>query len=93
MPQRLAAAGGLIARVARTCDHARLFTRGEPPMQPQPRHRRASLWLFAACVALYLGLVGPWLISAASTLAVAAGLILLVALLVWAWRLFGRPFN
>ena len=62
-------------------------------MQPQSRHRRASLWLFAACVALYLGLVGPWLISAASTLAVVAGLILLVALLGWAWQLFGRPFN
>ena len=63
-------------------------------MQLQPRHRRAiSLGLFAACVALYLGLVGPWLISAASTLAVAAGLILLVALFAWAWRLFGRPFN
>jgi hypothetical protein len=63
-------------------------------MQPQPRHRRAtSLWLFAACVALYLGLLGPWLISAASTLAVVTGLVLLVTLLVWAWRLFGRPFN
>ena len=63
-------------------------------MQLPPRHRRAtSLGLFAVCVALYLGLVGPWLISAASTLAVAAGLILLVALLVWAGRLFGRPFN
>ena len=63
-------------------------------MQLPPRHRHAtSLALFAVCVALYLGLVGPWLISAASTLAVAAGLILLVALLVWAGRLFGRPFN
>ena len=63
-------------------------------MQLQSRHHRTiSLGLFAVCVALYLGLVGPWLISAASTLAVAAGLTLLVALLVWAWRLFGRPFN
>ena len=63
-------------------------------MQLQSRHRRAiSLWLFAASVALYLGLLGPWLISAASTLAVATGLIFLVALLAWAWRLFGRPFN
>lgn len=62
-------------------------------MDPQPRHRRASLWLFAACVALYLGLVGPWLISAASTLAVTVGLALLVALLAWAWRLFGHTFT
>lgn len=62
-------------------------------MDPQPRHRRASLWLFAACVALYLGLVGPWLMSAASTLAVTVGLALLVALLVWAWRLFGHTFT
>lgn len=62
-------------------------------MDPQPRHRRASPWLFAACVALYLALVGPWLISAASTLAVAVGLVLLVALLVWAWRLFGNTFT
>lgn len=62
-------------------------------MEPQSRHRRASLWLFAACVALYLGLLGPWLISAASTLAVAAGLVLLVALLAWGWRLFGSTFT
>ena len=67
----------------------RLFT----DVKPSPAHRAISLGLFAVCVALYLGLVGPWLISAASTLAVAAGLTLLVALLVWAWRLFGRPFN
>jgi hypothetical protein len=92
MPQRLAARGGITARVRR--DVAPRYTRGEPPMQLQSRHRRAiSLGLFAVFVALYLGLIGPWLISAASTLAVAAGLTLLVALLVWAWQLFGRPFN
>ncbi|MBU6249347.1 MAG: hypothetical protein KGN77_16520 [Xanthomonadaceae bacterium] len=62
-------------------------------MEPQPRQRRASPWLFAACVALYLGLIGPWLISAASTLAVAVGIVLLVTLLVWGWRLFGSTFT
>ena len=36
-------------------------------MKPTSRMRRASPWLFAACVAIYLGLLGPWLISAPST--------------------------
>ena len=62
-------------------------------MEPQSHRRRVSLWLFAGCAALYLGLVGPWLISAASTLAVIAGLVFLVALLAWAWRLFGQTFT
>lgn len=48
-----------------------------------------SPWLFAACAALYLGLVGPWLMSASSTLAVAIGIGLGIALLAWALLLFG----
>lgn len=47
--------------------------------------------LFAVCAALYLGLMGPWLISAASTLYVLCGVALLVALAIWAFVLFGRP--
>lgn len=57
------------------------------------RQRAQGPWLFAACAALYLGLVGPWLISAPSTFAVICGVLLLVALLAWAWRLFGRNPN
>ena len=54
------------------------------------RQRAQGPWLFAACVALYVGLIGPWLISAPSTLAVTCGVLLLIALLVWAWRLFAN---
>ena len=60
-------------------------------MKASTRSRAGSLWLFAACVALYLGLLGPWLISATSTLAVMVGVALFVALLAWAWQLLGRP--
>lgn len=52
-----------------------------------------SPWLFAACAALYLGLIGPWLISATSTLTVAAGIGLGVVLLAWALVLFGYSNN
>jgi ABC-type Na+ efflux pump permease subunit len=46
-----------------------------------------SPWLLAFCVLLYLGFVGPQLISATSTLAVIAGLVLLAA---WSYRLLSR---
>lgn len=54
------------------------------------RQRTHGPWLFAACAALYLGLIGPWLISAPSTFAVGCGVVLMVGLIAWAWRLFGR---
>lgn len=60
-------------------------------MKPLARPRAGGLWLFAVCVALYLGLLGPWLISASSTLAVFFGVAIFVALLAWAWRLFAQP--
>lgn len=60
-------------------------------MTPTPRPLRHSPWLWAVCALLYTGLIGPWLISAASTLAVACGIALFIALLAWAFVLFGRP--
>lgn len=47
-----------------------------------------SRWLFATCALAYLSLAGPWLISAASTAAVVAGIALLAGLLAWGVRLF-----
>ncbi|MEV8521345.1 hypothetical protein ABZR86_16240 [Dyella marensis] len=49
-----------------------------------------SPWLLAFCVLLYLGFVGPQLISATSTPAVIAGLVLLVLLAAWSYRLLSR---
>ena len=49
-----------------------------------------SPWLLAPCVLLYVGFVGPQLISATSTLAVIAGLVLLVLLAAWSYRLLRR---
>ncbi len=49
-----------------------------------------SPWLLAACAVLYLGFVGPQLISAANTYAVVVGLILLVLLAGWGYALFVR---
>ena len=65
-----------------------------------------SPWLLAPCVLLYVGFVGPQLISATSTLAVIAGLVLLVLLAItlaviaglvllvllgaWSYRLLSR---
>ena len=49
-----------------------------------------SPWLLALCVLLYVGFVGPQLISATSTLAVIAGLVLLVLLAAWSYRLLSR---
>ena len=50
----------------------------------------ASPWLFALCLLLYVGFVGPQLISATNTFAVIAGLILLGLLAAWSYRLLGR---
>ncbi|HWU77824.1 MAG TPA: hypothetical protein VN043_15090 [Rhodanobacter sp.] len=52
-----------------------------------------SYWLFGGCVAACLGLIGPWLISAASTLSVLAGIACMAMLIGWAIVLFGRPNN
>ena len=49
-----------------------------------------SPWLLAPCVLLYVGFVGPQLISATSTLAVLAGLMLLGLLAAWSYRLLRR---
>lgn len=40
-------------------------------------------WPFAFCLVLYIGVIGPELISAASTAAVVIGLVLLLLLLAW----------
>ena len=50
----------------------------------------ANPWLFALCLLLYVGVIGPQLISATSTFAVIAGLILLGLLAVWAYHLLNR---
>ena len=50
----------------------------------------ASPWLLALCLLLYLGFVGPQLISATNTFAVIAGLVLLVLLAAWSYRLLSR---
>ncbi len=50
----------------------------------------ASRWLFALCLLLYVGFVGPQLISATSTFAVLAGLGLLGLLAAWSYRLLRR---
>jgi len=50
----------------------------------------ASRWLLALCLLLYVGFVGPLLISATSTLAVLAGLILLGLLAAWSYRMLSR---
>lgn len=60
-------------------------------MKPILRTLAQSYTLFVVCAAVYLGLLGPWLISAASTLSVLCGLALLMALAIWAFVLFGRP--
>lgn len=49
-----------------------------------------SPWLLAACTVLYLGFVGPQLISAASTFAVLAGIVLLVLFAAWGYVLLVR---
>lgn len=53
----------------------------------------ASPWLLALCLLLYVGVVGPQLISATSTLAVIVGLVLLGLLAAWSYRLLSRLFR
>lgn len=60
-------------------------------MKPILRALAHSHLLFALCAAVYLGLLGPWLFSASSTLCVLCGIALLLALAIWAFVLFGRP--
>jgi hypothetical protein len=48
------------------------------------------LWPFVACLLLYIGFIGPELISAASTTAVLAGLGLLALLVAWGVLLLRR---
>ena len=51
------------------------------------------LWPFVVCLLLYVGFIGPELISANSTLAVLAGLALLVLLVAWGIVLLYRGFT
>ena len=51
------------------------------------------LWPFVFCLLLYVGVIGPELISAASTLAVVVGLMLLILLLTWGYLLLRRGFT
>ncbi|MDR3446846.1 MULTISPECIES: hypothetical protein [unclassified Dyella] len=51
------------------------------------------LWPFVFCLLLYVGLIGPELISAASTLAVVVGLVVLALLLAWGYLLLRRGFT
>ena len=53
----------------------------------------ANPWLLALCLLLYVGVVGPQLISATSTSAVIVGLVLLVLLAAWSYRLLSRLFR
>jgi hypothetical protein len=50
------------------------------------------LWPFVVCLLLYVGFIGPELISATSTLAVLAGLALLALLVAWGVVLLRRGF-
>ncbi|HEY9130796.1 MAG TPA: hypothetical protein VIM98_03485 [Dyella sp.] len=47
-------------------------------------------WWFAACAVFYIGFVGPRLISAPDSLAVLGGIVLLLLLVAWGYRLFIR---
>ena len=49
-----------------------------------------SPWLLLVCTVLYLGFIGPQLISAANTFAVLIGLLLLVLLALWSYALLLR---
>jgi hypothetical protein len=51
------------------------------------------LWPFVVCLLLYVAVIGPELISAASTLAVLIGLVLLALLLAWGYLLLRRGFT
>ncbi|WP_114239596.1 hypothetical protein [Dyella sp. C9] len=51
------------------------------------------LWPFVVCLLLYVGFVGPALISAVSTVAVLAGLALLVLLVAWGIVLLRHGFT
>ena len=51
------------------------------------------LWPFVVCLLLYVAVIGPELISAASTLAVLIGLVLLALLLAWGYVLLRRGFT
>ncbi|WNL46047.1 hypothetical protein RKE25_21985 [Dyella sp. BiH032] len=53
----------------------------------------ASPWLLALCLLLYVGFVGPQLISATDTLAVIVGLIVLGLLAAWSYRLLRRSLR
>ncbi len=51
------------------------------------------LWPFVVCLLLYIGFVGPELISANSTLAVLVGLLLLGLLVAWGYVLLRHGFT
>jgi hypothetical protein len=49
-----------------------------------------SPWLLSLCIVLYIGFIGPQLISAAATPAVLAGLVLFGLLAAWSYHLIRR---
>lgn len=49
-----------------------------------------SPWLLLLCLLLYIGFIGPQLISATNTLAVVIGLILFGLLAAWSYRFMRR---
>lgn len=51
------------------------------------------LWPFVFCLVFYVGVLGPELISAASTVAVVTGLLLMIVLLAWGSLLLRRGFT
>jgi hypothetical protein len=51
------------------------------------------LWPFVVCLLLYVGFIGPELISAASTFAVLVGLVLLALLVTWGVVLLRHGFT
>ncbi|MHA6206167.1 hypothetical protein ACXU4B_17200 [Dyella soli] len=51
------------------------------------------LWPFVLCLLVYVGFIGPELISASSTSAVLVGLVLLALLVAWGYLLLRRGFT
>ena len=51
------------------------------------------LWPFVVCLLLYVGFIGPELISASSTMAVLAGLLIPALLVAWGIVLLRRGFT
>lgn len=50
-------------------------------------------WLFVAALVIFIAVAGPWLISAQSTIAVLLGIVILIALFWWGWRVVRTEFD